>query len=1066
MSETEPIPPTSSVTALRIPIIKKGEYDLWSMKMRQYIAITDHILWDIITNGNQTTTDPASPSVSAPKTSLAANARRNNEKALNILLSAIPDRHLLSFHDAVDARSLWKAIKARFGGNEASKKMQKNLLKQQFETFTIGSREELDSAYKRFQHILSMLELHDATVSIEDANLKFLRSLPSVWHVVATMIRGQPGLDELDFDDLYNNLKVYEHELKGVSNSSSPNIAFMSTEVKGSTLKQSTAEPAHIPKGYTQAISSKVPTAPNCASHSDEIICSFFAQQASMPTTHDDEDLLQIDEDAMEEIDIRWQVAMITARIRKFMRKTGRSIDLKPKNGITFDKSKIECFNCQKLGHFARECRFAKYQENRANGRNEKRIVAIEDSNSKALVATDNNEDIDWTKEFDAEPVTYAMMALTGVEQDDWSMEFDAEHVHFGQDGLGDFDWSNKADDAPVSLALMATNSEVPYCSKCSKSYKKLLESYQTERDNFQRARTEILGYQMSLESLEVMLKTHEKNEYAWGDKYEQMEYDLKIRDLKLEEKQKELDQALKVHPTVFFSSGSGLTADSSVLTLTLAFLDFGLDFAQSFPFHAQFCHFGLVFCLFDDIHFLHNTNAKQTYIWQFLSVFGHLSSFLEVKDMWIDELAIRNKVVNQEKTKSSQSAIDRNKVIIEDWVDSDDEETDVSESQKTNSQTVVGKDPRSNGTWAQRGQLDQSGININRVNHSNSQELRAIQKKISKICYNRAQWNTLMRQREELALEKSEVKVPTGTFTLSTAYHTLLKVSQALADESWVETYCKKQLALQFKLQDVWVLCDLPDGKRVIGTKWVFRNKRDERGTIIKNKARLVAQGYRQEEGGGNYDRSFCSVARIEAISFFQNTAFASFMGFYCLSKMDVKKEHFYMAKSQKEKHIKPAFTPIEVKSLGKDEGVQEVVVHLYRFFKGHSKKLFQDSDYAGDNQNSRPKLQSCCAQHAFWDSLRDIVLRSTSYGNKLGTNMASAIVGLGQQPKKFNFALMFMNGMLGHISNENNDQDQDDHTTFVYEDFDATDAVTPDLERKSDETEEVIIEEEKGHL
>ncbi|GJS07769.1 hypothetical protein Tco_0364565 [Tanacetum coccineum] len=187
MSETEPIPPTSSVTALRIPIIKKGEYDLWSMKMRQYIAITDHILWDIITNGNQTTTDPASPSVSAPKTSLAANARRNNEKALNILLSAIPDRHLLSFHDAVDARSLWKAIKARFGGNEASKKMQKNLLKQQFETFTIGSREELDSAYERFQHILSMLELHDATVSIEDANLKFLRSLPSVWHVVVVM---------------------------------------------------------------------------------------------------------------------------------------------------------------------------------------------------------------------------------------------------------------------------------------------------------------------------------------------------------------------------------------------------------------------------------------------------------------------------------------------------------------------------------------------------------------------------------------------------------------------------------------------------------------------------------------------------------------------------------------------------------------------------------------------------------------------------------------------------------------------------------------------------------------
>ncbi|GJR61104.1 putative ribonuclease H-like domain-containing protein [Tanacetum coccineum] len=89
-------------------------------------------------------------------------------------------------------------------------------------------------------------------------------------------------------------------------------------------------------------------------------------------------------------------------------------------------------------------------------------------------------------------------------------------------------------------------------------------------------------------------------------------------------------------------------------------------------------------------------------------------------------------------------------------------------------------------------------------------------------------------------------------------------KVSQALADESWVEAM--QEELLQFKLQDVWVLCDLPDGKRVIGTKWVFRNKRDERGTIIKNKARLVAQGYRQEEGV-DYDEGFASVARIEAI-------------------------------------------------------------------------------------------------------------------------------------------------------------------------------------------------------
>ncbi|GKA09825.1 ribonuclease H-like domain-containing protein [Tanacetum coccineum] len=556
MSEAENHPPASSVTALRIPIIKKGEYDLWCMKMRQYIAITDHILWDIITNGDQATTEPASSSgqPSAPKTSIVVNARRNNEKALNILLSAIPDRHLLSFHDAQDARSLWAAIKARFGGNKESKKMQKNLLKQQFETFVVGAREELDSAYDRFQNIISMLELYDAKVSCEDANLKFLRSLPSVWHVVATMIRGQPGLDELDFDDLYNNLKVYEHELKGASSSNSQSIAFMSAEIKGSTSRQSTADDKSeiITKGYAQASSSKLKETLNSSFNSDEIICSFFAQQASMPETHDDEDLLQIDDDAMEEIDIRWQVAMITARIRKFMRKTGRPIDLKPKNGITFDKSKIECFNCQKLGHFARECKFAKYQANRANGSKEKRIVPIEDSNSKALVAKDSQGEIDWTKEFDDDPVTFAMVALNGIEEDDWSIEIDADHVDLGQDGLGVFDWSEEADNAPVALALMATsstdssNSEVPYCSNCSKSYKKLLNDYQTEKDNFQRARLEIQGYQLSLESLEVIIRTHEKNEYAWGDKYEQMEYDLKMRDWKLGEKQKELDNVIK----------------------------------------------------------------------------------------------------------------------------------------------------------------------------------------------------------------------------------------------------------------------------------------------------------------------------------------------------------------------------------------------------------------------------------------------------------------------------------------------------------------------------------------
>ncbi|GJS33861.1 putative ribonuclease H-like domain-containing protein [Tanacetum coccineum] len=113
--------------------------------------------------------------------------------------------------------------------------------------------------------------------------------------------------------------------------------------------------------------------------------------------------------------------------------------------------------------------------------------------------------------------------------------------------------------------------------------------------------------------------------------------------------------------------------------------------------------------------------------------------------------------------------------------------------------------------------------------------------------------------------------------------------ISQALQDESWVKAM--QEELLQFKLQKVWVLVDLPYGKKVIGTKWVFRNKRDERSIVVKNKARLVAQGFRQEEGI-DYDEVFAPVARIEAIRLF--LAFASYMGF-TVYQMDVKSAFLY---------------------------------------------------------------------------------------------------------------------------------------------------------------------------
>ncbi|GKC65491.1 putative ribonuclease H-like domain-containing protein, partial [Tanacetum coccineum] len=114
-------------------------------------------------------------------------------------------------------------------------------------------------------------------------------------------------------------------------------------------------------------------------------------------------------------------------------------------------------------------------------------------------------------------------------------------------------------------------------------------------------------------------------------------------------------------------------------------------------------------------------------------------------------------------------------------------------------------------------------------------------------------------------------------------------KVIHALKDPSWIKAM--QEELLKFKLQEVWTLVDLPNRKRAIGTKWVFRNKKDERGIMIRNKARLVAQGYTQEEGI-DYDEVFAPVARIEAIRLF--LAYASFKDFV-VYQMDVKSAFLY---------------------------------------------------------------------------------------------------------------------------------------------------------------------------
>ncbi|GJS01263.1 hypothetical protein Tco_0317771 [Tanacetum coccineum] len=249
------------------------------MRMERYLINTYYNLWKVILNGDgpiQVTTDEKGIETEVPpKTAQALLQRQRERKAKSILLLAIPDEYQLRFHGIKDAKSLWAAIKSRFSGNIESKKMQKTVLKQQFENFSVSNTEGLDKAYDRFQKLISLLEVHGAAIPNEDANHKFLRALPSSWNNVALIMRNKDGIDDLDIDDLYNNLKVFEADIKGSSGSSlnSQNVAFLSAEDTSSSNEVNIANSVSTAAGHNsqgQASSS---------SYTDDLMFSFFANQ-------------------------------------------------------------------------------------------------------------------------------------------------------------------------------------------------------------------------------------------------------------------------------------------------------------------------------------------------------------------------------------------------------------------------------------------------------------------------------------------------------------------------------------------------------------------------------------------------------------------------------------------------------------------------------------------------------------------------------------------------------------------------------------------------------------------
>nr|GEY33352.1 ribonuclease H-like domain-containing protein [Tanacetum cinerariifolium] len=365
-----------------------------------------------------------------PKTAEEVVARERERKARTTFLMALPEDHLAKFYKMADAKEMWEAIKSIFDGNDESKKMQKYLLKQHFEGFSVFVSEGLHKGYDR--------------------------SLPSSWSQVALIMRTKPWLDTLSFDDLYNNLRVFERDVKGTTASSSSNthnVAFVFADNTSNTNDASNVYSVSSPSVLKSEKEGS-------ASYTNEVIHSFFANQSSAPQL-DCDDLEQINDVDLEEMDLKWLVAMFPMRIKKFHKRTGIKLQFDTKDTVELNGIKIA-------------------EEEKVGTMETKLEIMAEYLHIKALVTMDG-EDIDWSRHLEEDTQNFAMMAY--------------------------------------SSSNSGFNNEVQSCSKtCAESYDRLKKLYDEQREKLGDVSVEVTAYTLALKKTLADELDSKPIEYASSD--------------------------------------------------------------------------------------------------------------------------------------------------------------------------------------------------------------------------------------------------------------------------------------------------------------------------------------------------------------------------------------------------------------------------------------------------------------------------------------------------------------------------------------------------------------------